>query len=85
MCAQLSVLAPCLRIRALAERAEFVRLPNDEISDLRAFRLEGNCQTMVYRPVIRSSGVRDLLARYRFYHVWLQHSVGNPKPFLLSF
>ena len=26
--------------------------------------------------------VRDLLARYGFYHVWLQHSVGNPKLFL---
>ena len=26
--------------------------------------------------------VRDLLDRYGFYHVWLQHSVGNPKLFL---
>ena len=25
--------------------------------------------------------VRDLLARYGFYPVWLQHSVGNPKLF----
>jgi len=51
---------PYLRIRALAERAEFVRLPNDEISDeiphFESFQsnfiaLEGSCQSMVYRSV----------------------------------
>jgi len=54
------MVTPYLRIRALAERAEFVRLPNDEISDeiphFESFQsnfiaLEESCQSMVYRSV----------------------------------
>jgi len=55
------VLTPYLRIRALAERAEFVRLQNYEISDeiprfasvqSNSIAYEGSCQSVVYRSVI---------------------------------